>query len=405
MKPIYMGGRALAFLSLISCAQATFSAETTHLEQQVLELQSSLESLKKQISSEKNVSTEKGIMKNNPYFDVKIYGSVRADLSYQSDGGGALRFFNQINTVPLEGNPQSNDILKTTLAATRLGLDIKSEGKNIGGKLEFDFLGGSNADQFRIRHAYLTNDEWLIGQTWSNFALPDFMPETIDGLGYVGGSVRRFMQLRHNLQLSEQTSLVSALEDSKDAQTNMRLPALTLRLNQKFDEGKGLVSVRTLVSEKRTASDEVYAWGIGLGTKYQLNPKTELKLDYYHVNGDSSFVAWTNPGIAINQVTQEITEKNQFDSLAIGITHKFNPMLRGTLGYGYMVFDDDQTYRQSFSNVDMLNKNLWQGWANVMYSPVKPITLGMEYVYGERETFENKVGLDNRINLVAMYNF
>ena len=80
-------------------------------------------------------------------------------------------------------------------------------------------------------------------------------------------------------------------------------------------------------------------------------------------------------------------------------------MLRGTLGYGYMVFDDDQTYRQSFSNVDMLNKNLWQGWANVMYSPVKPITLGMEYVYGERETFENKVGLDNRINLVAMYNF
>ena len=31
-----------------------------------------------------------------------------------------------------------------------------------------DFFGALR-DQFRIRHAYLTFDKWLIGQTWSTF--------------------------------------------------------------------------------------------------------------------------------------------------------------------------------------------------------------------------------------------
>ncbi len=53
-------------------------------------------------------------------------------------------------------------------------------------KLEVDFLGAN--DGLRIRHAYLTYGDWLVGQTWSNFAVPDYMPETIDALGYVGGS-------------------------------------------------------------------------------------------------------------------------------------------------------------------------------------------------------------------------
>ena len=36
-----------------------------------------------------------------------------------------------------------------------------------------------------------------------------------------------------------------------------------------------------------------------------------------------------------------------------------------------------------------------------MYNPVKPITFGMEYVYGERETVEEKTGNDNRKEIMA----
>ncbi|ENV17355.1 hypothetical protein F964_02069 [Acinetobacter guillouiae NIPH 991] len=40
-----------------------------------------------------------------------------------------------------------------------------------------------------------------------------------------------------------------------------------------------------------------------------------------------------------------------------------------------------------------------------MYKPYTPVTLGVEYVYGERETFNGKKGEDNRLNIMASYNF
>ncbi len=40
-----------------------------------------------------------------------------------------------------------------------------------------------------------------------------------------------------------------------------------------------------------------------------------------------------------------------------------------------------------------------------MYNPYKPVTFGVEYVYGERETFNNRTGVDNRFNMMAIYDF
>jgi len=40
-----------------------------------------------------------------------------------------------------------------------------------------------------------------------------------------------------------------------------------------------------------------------------------------------------------------------------------------------------------------------------MFNPVKPITFGAEYVYGERETAAGDKGKDNRIGMMAKYDF
>ena len=46
----------------------------------------------------------------------------------------------------------------------------------------------------------------------------------------------------------------------------------------------------------------------------------------------------------------------------------------------------------------------------MFYSPTKPVSLGLEYVYGEREAFKaaangSNTGEDNRVSAVAIYNF
>ncbi|WP_180006488.1 MULTISPECIES: DcaP family trimeric outer membrane transporter [unclassified Acinetobacter] len=356
-------------------------------------------------------STEKrglGMTLGNAEFN--LYGNVRMDGSYQVEGSSRDLPYNHINAVALEGNNESSDRLRSTLSATRLGLDFKSPvgDQDVKGKIEVDFLGGSNFDNLRIRHAYLNYGNWLIGQTWSNFAVPDYMPETVDALAYAGGAVKRTPQVRYTAKFSPQTNLVVAAEDPKDNSITQRLPALTARLNHQFADNMS-VSARAMGHEKRINSDEEMAWGVGLGAKYDVTPSTTLKADYYHVKGDSSFVSFANTGTiqGVNGL-----EQSEFDSITVGLTQKFNEKLRGTVGYGYMSFDQDADYLAA-TPADKrtgVNKDLWQAWANVFYSPIKPVSLGLEYVYGEREAVVpaangSKTGEDNRINMVAIYNF
>ena len=356
-------------------------------------------------------STEKrglGMTLGNAEFN--LYGNVRMDGSYQVEGSSRDLPYNHINAVALEGNNESSDRLRSTLSATRLGLDFKSPvgDQDVKGKIEVDFLGGSNFDNLRIRHAYLNYGNWLIGQTWSNFAVPDYMPETVDALAYAGGAVKRTPQVRYIAKFSPQTNLVVAAEDPKDNSITQRLPALTARLNHQFADNMS-VSARAMGHEKRINSDEEMAWGVGLGAKYDVTPSTTLKADYYHVKGDSSFVSFANTGTI--QGANGL-EQSEFDSITVGLTQKFNEKLRGTVGYGYMSFDQDADYLAA-TPADKrtgVNKDLWQAWANVFYSPIKPVSLGLEYVYGEREAVVpaadgSKTGEDNRINMVAIYNF
>ena len=162
-------------------------------------------------------------------------------------------------------------------------------------------------------------------------------------------------------------------------------------------------------NEKRVNEDEKMAWGVGLGAKYDIVPGTTLKADYYHVKGDSSFVSYANTGV-ITAANGDLLQ-SEFDSISVGLTQQFNDKLRGTLGYGYMNFDEDQAYINAVTDKTKANKDLWQAWANVFYSPTKPLSFGLEYVYGEREALAaatpngSTTGEDNRINAVAIYNF
>ena len=428
-----MMAMSLGGISLSTQAQTSAQSNQQEIEQLRQEVQA-LRALVEQQQRQTAVVTahvaatpapaSKPVMKIASGAEFNLYGNIRADASYQAEGGSAARMYNQINAVPLEGVGERSDEFKSTLAATRLGMDFKAPvgagDKALSGKVEVDFLGGASFDNLRIRHAYISYANWLIGQTWSNFAVPDYIPETVDALVYAGGSIKRTPQVRYTSTISPETNLVFAVEDPKDTTITgikQRLPALTARLNHKFADNL-TVSARAMGNEKRVNEDEKTAWGVGLGAKYDVVPGTTLKADYYHVKGDSSFVSYANTGV-ITAANGDLLQ-SEFDSISVGLTQQFNDKLRGTLGYGYMNFSNDQDYVNALiastpadatqSNATKANKDLWQAWANVFYSPTKPLSFGLEYVYGEREalgaaTNGSTKGKDNRINAVAIYNF
>ncbi|WP_441372943.1 DcaP family trimeric outer membrane transporter [Acinetobacter lwoffii] len=419
-----MMAMSLGGISLSTQAQTSAQSNQQEIEQLRQEVQA-LRALVEQQQRQTAVVTahvaatpapaSKPVMKIASGAEFNLYGNIRADASYQAEGGSAARMYNQINAVPLEGVGERSDEFKSTLAATRLGMDFKAPvgagDKALSGKVEVDFLGGASFDNLRIRHAYISYANWLIGQTWSNFAVPDYIPETVDALVYAGGSIKRTPQVRYTSTISPETNLVFAVEDPKDATITgikQRLPALTARLNHKFADNLTL-SARAMGNEKRVNEDEKTAWGVGLGAKYDVVPGTTLKADYYHVKGDSSFVSYANPGV-VTAANGDLLQ-SEFDSITVGLTQQFNDKLRGTIGYGYMNFDQDNGYLAAPGlNLTAVNKDLWQAWANVFYNPTKPLSFGLEYVYGEREALGaapngSTKGEDNRINAVAIYNF
>ena len=363
--------------------------------------------------------------------NVNLYGSVRADAEYQFKGGDGI--FNRINAVDLNGVADANgvinpnkDRLYSTLTASRIGLDFVApvQGADVGGKIELDFRGGDKADTVRIRHAYLTYNNWLIGQTTSSFLSLDTQPEMLDFGGVLGTGTFRTPMVRYGDKLSNTTSYVVGLEQGDSAN---RLPVATAKISQKFNGDQGLVTARALIQEARVRVSPVkdvngkpltsneyndqteFGWGLAVGAKYKLNDQLSVSADYTHLKGDSTYLLY-DKGMTYNtaRAADDLQLIDQ-DAVSVGATYRFHPQWRSSLGYG-AIFYDKQANNQ--------NNQLQQGWVNVMYNPTKPVTLGLEYVYGEREqTVEAKdlktglvgvndrTGRDSRIGVMAKYDF
>lgn len=333
--------------------------------------------------------------------DINLYGFVRGDANYIIEGHDDD--FNKVAS----SDGQTKDKLRATAKTTRLGLDFNTNvaGDNkLGGKVEVDFAGTNEA--LRIRHAYLTYNNWLFGQTTSNF-LSNHAPEMIDFGTNVGGGTTRIPQVRYGFNLAPATKLFIAAEEgnsnsgSSDAAIKYSVPNLTAKLTQGFADGKGSVSARALVENYKSANDSDTGWGVAAGVNYQVMDPLKLSADVSYVDGNSNYLYGSNSAYVVNAANDKIAQNEAF-GVQVGGTYKFNEKLRSTLAYGALFADDGTDYARIN---DAANEEVYQAWINFIYSPVKPLDLGVEYINGKRDTFAGDSYKDNRVGLMAKYSF
>lgn len=408
---------ALAFTVITCLFNNAYAGETE--QQQIQELRNEIEALKTAIQKQSNTETltattsqiQTGLTpvvdvtkktdssalkwKSKNEAELNIYGFVRTDAAYQVEGAKSI--FNGINTVALQDDPNkklTEDRFDATLTTTRIGLDFKApiQEADVGGKIEIDFRGGTDKDTVRLRHVYMTYNNWLVGQTTSNFLSTETTPEMLDFNGALGSGTYRTPMVRFTDNFSKNTKYFIGIEKSNEQN---RLPTATAKISHKFAEGAGVITGRGMVQEVRARdfNDETaIGWGLGIGTRYEMD-KIILSANYSHASGDNKYLLYNANNYFMKNDDLDLVE---FDTFNIGATYKFNSKLRSTLAYSAMHYTD---------NVLGGNDHLQQGWLNVLYNPVKPITFGMEYVYGERETVEGRIGNDNRIEIMAKYDF
>jgi len=416
--------KSILSLALLGVTSSGFAETTedklTQLQQQVLQLQTMLQQQKEEVgqSLQKEVSKPAVlpdlthlVTKNGT--EVELYGNLRADASYQMKGGSLM--YNTLNSVPLKDSVVEDanaHKFQSTLNVTRFGINLtgpQAWSHKVGGKLEMDFFGGAARDTFRIRHAYITLDNWLIGQTWSNFNAIEYFPETVDASLSAGGSLTRTAQVKYTYQFDSRLNFAVSLEDPKtetgDPDSKLEIPSATGRFNYKFSNDS-VVSGRLFLTQKSTnhdQRDDFIAWGVALGGKYQITPTTLIRADYNHIKGDSKNVLFANSGYKFDENGK--MQANELNALTLGVTQKITPKIRSTIGLGYMRAGSNNEFAQLAQNDTTQNKVLKQVWINAFYTPVPAVNVGIEYMYGERETFNDNKGIDNRINATVAYSF
>jgi hypothetical protein len=340
--------------------------------------------------------------------NVNVYGFVRGDANYIIEGAD-----DDFNAVHKSGGATAlvNDKLRATAKTTRIGLDFNTPvgDAKVGGKVELDFASNDNSksENLRIRHAYLTYNDWLFGQTTSNF-LSNHAPEMIDFGTNAGGGTARVPQVRYGFKLAPATQLFVSAEEADSSgvvagTTKYSLPNLTAKLTQGFAEGKGSASARALVENYKStvADDNETGWGVAAGVNYQVSAPLKVSADISHVVGNSNYLYGANSAYAVNTTNNSI-EQNEFNAVQVGATYKFSPNFRSTLAYGAIFADDDTDYA-TLNTAG--NEKVQQAWVNFIYTPVAPIDLGVEYINGKRDTFAGQSYKDNRVGLMAKYSF
>ena len=391
---------------------STVANAATAEQKQIEQLRQEVETLKSLIQQQQQVQLQHAAqiqqvkaapaaagLKSKAGADVSLYGFVRGDANYIIEGSDS-------DFSGVKGTTgATKDKLRATANTTRIGLDFKTniEGADVGGKIEADFWGtnkdGDNTN-IRLRHAYLTYNNWLFGQTTSNF-LGGYSPEMLDFSTNVGTGTERLPQVRYSLNVAPKTKLLFSAEEglSKGGDVKYSIPVLTAKVVQGFTGGEATARAFVEQYKDETVSDRKVGFGVAGGVAFKPIDPLKLGIDVSYVKGNSNYLLGSNNAYS---VVNGSIEQNEAIAANVGATYQILPKLRSTLAYGTIIADDDTDFAKANTGA---NKTLSQAWINFIYSPVKPIDLGVEYVKGDRKTFEGKKYNDDRVGFMAKYNF
>ena len=336
---------------------------------------------------------------SNPNF--KFYGLFEGHAIRDFGQSGPSDIFTDLAFQPLDNSGGQKGRIRYTGETSRLGLDASAtlNGAPLAAKLEIDFYGYTQdkRNKPRLRQAYVEHSGWLVGKTWSTFMDLDDLPETVDFNGPIGAPFSRRFMLRYSSGDADKGyKWTVAVEQPKDqfegGSSNEKLPIFVARVDKTL--ANGAYNFRVMTHEKRSPTDSKRGYGFGFGGRYKLSDKDTLMAQYSWVSGDIDMLYGSN-GYAINPINGALTfDKNQ--GVVLGYARIFSDQLRSNVALG---FNRGKTAQA----ID--NRSLHQLFVSQIYTPVKNLDLGLEFIYGQRQNFSTDVGTMRRADLMVRYSF
>ena len=333
---------------------------------------------------------------------LRFYGYAEGHAIHDIKQTSAPDVFTDLPNQPLNGAGGLTGQTQFTVETSRFGIETATQTSlgTLSTRIEGDFYSYDNdggRNRLRLRLAYGEIGGWLVGQTWSTFMDLDDLPETLDFTGPIGAPFARLPMVRYSF--GDKTAgykFTFAAEDPLNtsgdpASANPAWPQLVARFDQAYERGQ--FNVRAVVDPIRSPTETRYVWGFGVGGSFKLTGKDLLMGQYTIADGSINNLAGAN-GYTIDANGNISVDRNQ--GLVLGWAHTFNEQWRSNVAYG-------MNFGRSAELFD--NRRLYELFINAIYSPIKNVEIGAEYIYGQRTTFSDQVGTLSRFDLMGRFSF
>ncbi|HTM85314.1 MAG TPA: DcaP family trimeric outer membrane transporter, partial [Mycobacterium sp.] len=349
----------------------------------------------------------------NPGTRFTVGGMVRVDAmaTHTSDGdiakGTAGRDFYVPGAIPV-GGEGVDTYLDSHAKFSRLWFDASTELDFFGGAL--GNTAATNTYGATVRHAYLTWNKLLIGQTWSNFMDTAALIDSVDFVGPTDALVFvRQPQIRYThgpfaVSLENPETIVQPVGGgARVIVGDNSVPDLIARYTHKGERGHVSVAgmARQLKHEPVAGgADSTTGFAATVSGVVKLGERTDLR---YQATGGEGFGRYI--GLATVQQDAMADANGNLDALGgwaayAGLRHVFNPTVRGNVFYARSQWDND-TALTGFG----VTRRVHSAHANLIWSPVPKLDLGIEAIWGERTLESGTDGELIRLHTMARYTF
>lgn len=366
---------------------------------------------------------------------LRVGGFLRTVAAFSRFDDGALagnslgRDFYLPQQIPIGGTSEGveNDL---SAKQTRLWLNIASDvaGHRVAGYLEADFQTAvgtqgsertTNGYNLALRRAFVTVGRVTIGQDWTTFQYVGALPESTDFVGPTEGTVFvREPLIRYAMPLGTGTTLHLALENPETASATFgspalvendddRMPDIIARMQHNGDVGELSLAaaVRQLTVVNGAASDNALGWGVSAAGKLFLNDArtADLRFMATYGQGMGRYIGLNFAPDAIwvpgTQQLEPVSNLAAFAALRVPLGGTF----RSTMMASYQ----DADYPDGFAPgaFGAFNNQAWSLAANLFFTPVRGLDVGVEYRHGERALVNGNAGQLDRLEFAAKFSF
>jgi len=353
---------------------------------------------------------------------IRFGGSARLDTIYDFENNGNPNQFVP-SSFPVPGQPGAEGGPETTLQAkgTRISFEARrpvGESGSLRIYNEDDFFNDSSSPNmsFRVRHFYGQAWNLLIGQTFTTFMNIDAWPDVVDYAGPNAMINRRQAQVRYSPSIYDgvgEMHLLLSIEqpgsDINTAATGMPAGADPAThapdgvAGWRWEGGVGHVQLAGLFRSlgydaPNNADQTVLGWGASASGAFNLFQADKFLWQLSYGHGIARYVNdLGSSGMDAALDASGNLEAIPVFAAVVGYTHEWSKHFRSTASFGYVNADPTATLgalaieRTTYSSL------------NLVWHPTTSFRMGLEYLYGTKDTQGGADGDGHRLDLVFRY--